>query len=267
MVNGHPYTKSLAVSNEQDALAELALFDRDPAAYQTKTAEKSRPPSQVITIEGPGVGRFLEFLRTEERTERYRRNVQHYLATWGTFYAGRDIRSVPLQEISSTRVAACTIRAFDAQALAAAQRLRARGSAPVDSFIRKVVKRAVEKVNKHAHREVLKPIRFGELRHSFVTWAHERGQEVRPEGGWGPSSYGRSRGRPHDSAHNQVLLRRREDAGDDQDPAEAVPSRGSGRHCCVKHGAPTFTAGARSTIQPRCECPRVRMAQFDPSAP
>ncbi len=99
MVNGHPYTKSLAVSNEQDALAELALFDRDPAAYQTKTAEKSRPPSQVITIEGPGVGRFLEFLRTEERTERYRRNVQHYLATWGKFYAGRDIRSVPLQEI------------------------------------------------------------------------------------------------------------------------------------------------------------------------
>ncbi len=40
-MDGHTYTKSLDVSNEQDALAELALFDRDPAAHQTKTAEKS----------------------------------------------------------------------------------------------------------------------------------------------------------------------------------------------------------------------------------
>jgi len=319
MVDGHPYTKSLDVSNEQEALAELALFERDPGAYQTKTEEKSRPPCEVVTIDGPRVGRFLDFLRNEERTERYRRNIQHYLATWGKFYAGRDIRSVPLQEIlqelgrhkraRKNRITAlksftaylreqeatltskedptldlkvpaarpqkairekgypmeqveklysaitgwesnrygwkgtgrkvdvqCVrdvlvlhaksgmhateierlarglgevkavegqgeiagtikfihksgrvhIQSVDAQTLAAAQRLQARGSAPVDSFIRKVVKRAVEKVNKHAHREVLKPIRFGELRHSFVTWAHERGQEVRPKEGGVP---------------------------------------------------------------------------------
>ena len=80
---GHPYTKSLDVSNEQDALAELALFDRDPAAYQTKTAEKSRPRAEAVTIDGPSAGRFLEFLRSESRTERYRGNVQHYLASWG----------------------------------------------------------------------------------------------------------------------------------------------------------------------------------------
>jgi len=78
------------------------------------------------------------------------------------------------------------IQSVDAQGLAAATRLQARGSAPVDSFIRKVVKRAVEKVNKHAHREVLKPIRFGELRHSFVTWAHETGLEIRPKEGGVP---------------------------------------------------------------------------------
>jgi len=297
----------------------LPLFDRDPAAYQTKTAEKSRPPSEVITIDGPAVGRFLEFLRTEERTQRYRRNVQHYLATWGKFYAGRDIRSVPLQEVlqelgrhrraRKNRIIAlksftaylreqeaeltskedptidlkvpsarpqkairekgypieqveklysaitgwqsnqygwkgtgrkvdvqCVrdvlvlhakcdmhateidrlarglgevkpvegqgeiagtiklvhksgrvhIQSVDAQTLAAAQRLQARGSAPVDSFIRKVVKRAVEKVNKHGHRELLKPIRFGELRHSLVTWAHEGGQEIRAKEGGVP---------------------------------------------------------------------------------
>src|SRR6266851_4731933 len=96
---GNPYTKSLESGNEHDALAELALFDRDPASYQTKTVEKSRPPSAAVTIDGPSVGRFLEFLRSESRTERYRRNVQHYLASWGKFYAGRDIRAVPLHEI------------------------------------------------------------------------------------------------------------------------------------------------------------------------
>ena len=78
------------------------------------------------------------------------------------------------------------IQSVDAQTLAAAQRLQARGSAPVDSFIRKVVKRAVEKVNKHGHRELLKPIRFGELRHSLVTWAHEGGQEIRAKEGGVP---------------------------------------------------------------------------------
>src|ERR1700687_815279 len=99
---GHPYTKSLDVSNEQDALAELALFDRDPAAYQTRTAEKSRPPSEAVTIDGPSVGRFLELLQGESRTERYRRNVQHYLASWGKFYGGREIPSVPLQRSPTT---------------------------------------------------------------------------------------------------------------------------------------------------------------------
>jgi len=48
---GHPYTKSLDVSNEQDALAELARFERAPGAYRTKTAEKSRPPTQAVTID------------------------------------------------------------------------------------------------------------------------------------------------------------------------------------------------------------------------
>ncbi len=93
------YTKSLDVSNERDALVELALFEHDPAAYHAKTQEKSKPPPVVVMIDAPAVDRSLEFLRAEERTERYRKNVQHYLAAWGKFYAGRDIRSVPRQEI------------------------------------------------------------------------------------------------------------------------------------------------------------------------
>lgn len=69
------------------------------------------------------------------------------------------------------------VQSVDAQAVAAVKRLQARGSAPVDSYIRKVVQRAADKLG-------MKTIRFGELRHSFVTWARECGEEVRAsEGG------------------------------------------------------------------------------------
>ena len=56
------------------------------------------------------------------------------------------------------------------------QRLQARGAAPVDSHIRRVVRRACKSLG-------MELVRFGELRHSFVTWASECGQEVRPKSG------------------------------------------------------------------------------------
>lgn len=63
------------------------------------------------------------------------------------------------------------VQSVDAQALAAAMRLQARGSAPADWWIRQVVKRAAKFVG-------LEPLRTGELRRSFVTWAVEYGTEV-----------------------------------------------------------------------------------------
>ncbi|RKG55379.1 site-specific integrase [Corallococcus sp. AB011P] len=68
------------------------------------------------------------------------------------------------------------VQSIDRQALAAAQRLQARGAAPVDSHIRRVVRRACKSLG-------MELVRFGELRHSFVTWASECGQEVRPKSG------------------------------------------------------------------------------------
>jgi integrase len=331
MVDGHPYTKTLDVGNEQDALTELALFGRDPRAYLTKSEEAARPPpAEGPVLDAPTVRRFLDYLRKEGRTERYRRNVEHYLAAWGGFYAGRDIRAVPLQEIlkelgrhpharknritslksftaflreqdatltskedptlelkvppprpqkslrekgysieqieklyaaingwesakygwkdtgrkvdvqpvrdvlvlhakcgmHATEIARLArgegevkpvddqgeiagtfkfvhksgrvhIQSVDAQALAAAQRLQARRSAPVDSHIRRVINHAVDAWNRQIRwtpsglapregRQPLKPINFGELRQSFVTWAHESGQEVRPKQGGVP---------------------------------------------------------------------------------
>ncbi|WP_225412044.1 site-specific integrase [Stigmatella hybrida] len=73
------------------------------------------------------------------------------------------------------------LQSIDRQTLAAVQRLQARGAAPVDSHIRRVVRRACKTLK-------LFPVRFGELRHSFVTWASECGQEVRPKAGGIPLS-------------------------------------------------------------------------------
>jgi integrase len=68
------------------------------------------------------------------------------------------------------------VQSIDRQTLAAVQRLQARGAAPVDSHIRRVVRRACKSLG-------MELVRFGELRHSFVTWASECGQEVRTKSG------------------------------------------------------------------------------------
>jgi integrase len=63
----------------------------------------------------------------------------------------------------------------DLQTVRAAQRLQKRGSAPSDSYIRKVIDRTA-KVSK------LEGVRLGELRHSFTTWGRTMGELVRPKG-------------------------------------------------------------------------------------
>lgn len=68
-------------------------------------------------------------------------------------------------------------QSLDAQTLAAAQRLQARGGAPADSWVRKVLRHAAKKLERE-------PLKLGQMRHSFVTWALTNGVEVRPaEGG------------------------------------------------------------------------------------
>jgi integrase len=320
MVDSDRYTKTLEASNLKEALAELALFERDPAGYKTQTN------AARVTTDPAIVERFLTWLRKEGRVERYVNSTKHYLSEWDTFFRGRDLRKIPLKDyraeiarrpagksriialksftaylreqesvltskedptldlrVPPPRPAKATrnkgykiehvealyraikpwtpkydpprsdappvdvqsvrdvlalhcltgmhateierlakgegevkaidghgeiagtfkfvhksgrvhIQSVNAQALAAAQRLQARGSAPVDSYIRRVINHAVEAWNKQIKwtpggqapkdgRQPLKRINFGELRHSFVTWASERGRYVRPDDG------------------------------------------------------------------------------------
>jgi serine/threonine protein kinase len=110
MVQGKHYELTLEARSESDAEAELALFLRGPGAYQTRSqAERTRQDATVY-LDSETVGRFLEYLRGQGRTEKYRRNVRTYLATWAEALAGRDLREVTLQELKRELVKASTAR-------------------------------------------------------------------------------------------------------------------------------------------------------------
>ncbi len=73
-------------------------------------------------------------------------------------------------------------QSIDRQTVDAIKRLRARGAAPAESYIKKCIKRAVESLGKDPDPDK-DGIRLGELRHSFVTWLRERGELVKPKDG------------------------------------------------------------------------------------
>ena len=306
MHGGARYSRRLDAGNEKAALAVLALFERDPSSYLTRTQAAAKADEEAVHLDPPTVARFLDHLKGEGRTERYRKNLRTYLSAWAEILANRDLRSLSLQELkrclarwptarknriiaiksffSFLREVSATLpsaqdatlalkvpparperarrqkgyamaeierlyramdgweskklgggitkvqcvrdvlllhaksglhgteierlargegevkmlhgygeiagtikfvhksgrvhlQSLDQQAMEAAQRLQARGSAPTDSWIRKVIARTAKSIG-------AEPIRTGELRHSFVAWAHTYGQEIRPaEGG------------------------------------------------------------------------------------
>jgi integrase len=309
MINGRNYTIHLDARSEAEAEAELALFVRDPEGYRTRGEAQKIKNESAVFMDAASVARYLEHMRGKGTTERYAKNVGFYLAGWAAGLAGRDLRTVTLQDLlrelkrhktarknritalksfcawlrevegaltagedasislkipvarpeksvrekgysietiervysaitgwefsnfnreetrqrtdvqcvrdvlcihAKTGMHATEIerlargegklslvtepgeiaatvtfihksgqvhrQSIDRQTLGAVQRLQARGAAPVDSHIRRVVRRACKVAR-------LPLVRFGELRHSFVTWASECGQEVRPKSG------------------------------------------------------------------------------------
>lgn len=99
MHNGARYSRRLEARNETEALAALALFDRDPDAYLTKSQAAWMATDEAVLMEAELVARFLAYFKAEGRTERYRRNMRTYLAQWAEALAGRDLRHVTLQEL------------------------------------------------------------------------------------------------------------------------------------------------------------------------
>ncbi|WP_223744989.1 site-specific integrase [Corallococcus sp. AS-1-12] len=98
---------TLSVASEREALAELALFERDPLAYKTRkqaalsAAEAAVRAASEAVVLTPDVQRdFLTHARKEGLTEEYVEHILgNYLAHWGAALAGRDLREVTLAEL------------------------------------------------------------------------------------------------------------------------------------------------------------------------
>ena len=105
MRHGRRYTIPLDVGSERQALAELALFERDPEGFATRGEAAEQRVVASVFVGADNVQRFLDHLKREKRTDRYRRNCRYYLSLWAEALAGRDLRQVTLQELK--RVLAC----------------------------------------------------------------------------------------------------------------------------------------------------------------
>ncbi len=119
MVNRHRYQITLGCETQRQALAQLALFEQDPAAYKTPSqkkaeaqrsaqdaAEKTRQDAEArrrqdeqdaVYLDAAFVARFLEHIK--DRTPKYKKDTRYYLSAWADALQGRDLRKVEPREV------------------------------------------------------------------------------------------------------------------------------------------------------------------------
>ncbi len=105
--HGRSYSKALHAGNEEEALAELALFERDPAAYRTRSeqlasrdAAAASKMAGALLLDEDAITAFLNAKLEQDTTKNHVKNLAFYLSQWSEFYAGRDIRTVPRSELT-----------------------------------------------------------------------------------------------------------------------------------------------------------------------
>lgn len=97
---GTPYTITLDAASEREALADLALFERDPAGFLTRSQAAAESAAGVVVINNDRIGRFLKHLEEADRSRNYRRNVLTYLRWWRDVLKGRDLRAMRLVQLN-----------------------------------------------------------------------------------------------------------------------------------------------------------------------
>jgi len=97
MMSGARYVKSLEARNEREALAELLLFERDPQSYANKP--NARVAVGDVVMNASAVQQYLDFLKSEGRTEKHRRDVKKYLIDWSEVFLDRDLRTLTLRDV------------------------------------------------------------------------------------------------------------------------------------------------------------------------
>ncbi|RKH20143.1 hypothetical protein D7X74_04920 [Corallococcus sp. CA047B] len=100
-VAGVAHNVTLDVRSEAEALAELAAFRRNPAAYRTASQERQdeaqqaqEDAAQAVFLDEDRARRFLQHLKASGRSDEYLKSTRSYLAAWATALADKDLRAV-----------------------------------------------------------------------------------------------------------------------------------------------------------------------------
>jgi len=104
---GRAWKITLDVNSEQEALAEFALFERDPAGYQTRTQQRQERAAITngLRLDGATLDAFLNDARArvqagELSAGHVRHTLHPYLMAWGEALGARDLRAVTLAELN-----------------------------------------------------------------------------------------------------------------------------------------------------------------------
>lgn len=99
MVGDVRFAKTLDAKTKEDALAELALFSRDPEKYTTRREARAVAAADAVVVEAATVDRVAAHLQREGRSSRYIKNVISYLGHWAEDLGGADLRRLKLKEL------------------------------------------------------------------------------------------------------------------------------------------------------------------------
>lgn len=111
MLEGKRHVLTLNVASERDALAELALFNRDPRAYITaRDVAKSqlrRQRAARVTPQDDALQELEGRMRAAQRSEKHIRDTRRYLNVWLAALRAKDLRTVGKAELERVLEAKC----------------------------------------------------------------------------------------------------------------------------------------------------------------
>lgn len=96
---GQRYSIPLDAGNENEALAQLALFREDPVTFHAKRQTATGRVPEALRIDEDTTQEVLDALKRSGESEPYRRDLGRYLVHWGNALGGRPLVSVKKAEL------------------------------------------------------------------------------------------------------------------------------------------------------------------------
>jgi integrase len=97
-IDGKRVRVTLKSTSLKQALAELALFNREPRVYMAGVEAQARAGSLAVTIDELTVQGYLDWLKSKDRGEKYRADCLRYLNWWDLKLKQADLRTVTLRK-------------------------------------------------------------------------------------------------------------------------------------------------------------------------